>query len=39
MQETGNIGAGVLWGILLSIPLWMAMIGWLQILSSLWISR
>lgn len=35
MEETRNLSAGMLWGALLSIPLWMALIGWIQILADL----
>ncbi|MCL6601369.1 MAG: hypothetical protein K6T94_00705 [Paenibacillus sp.] len=24
----GNIGAGLIWGILISIPLWISIFGW-----------
>lgn len=31
-HETRGLGNGMIWGTLLSIPLWMALIGWYQIL-------
>ncbi len=33
LQETRNLGIGMVWGTLLAIPLWMALIGWVQILA------
>lgn len=27
-QTEGNIATGLLWGILISIPLWISVIGW-----------
>lgn len=35
MEETPNLTAGMLWGTLLSIPLWMALVGWIQIMADL----
>lgn len=33
LQENRNWGIGMVWGTLLSLPLWMALIGWYQILT------
>jgi hypothetical protein len=30
--EQGNVFKGLLWGILLSIPLWISLFGWSRIL-------
>ena len=31
MEHEGNLFEGVLWGTLLSMPLWLAIIGWVKI--------
>ncbi|WP_312099355.1 hypothetical protein [Niallia sp.] len=33
-HETGNIGKGLFYGILISIPLWISFFGWLRIFLS-----
>jgi hypothetical protein len=33
MDEEGNILVGLLWGTALSVPLWLAFIGWIKIIS------
>lgn len=33
-HETGNLGKGLLYGILISIPLWISFFGWLRIFLS-----
>jgi hypothetical protein len=32
MKEDGNFVAGVYWGTLLSVPLWLAFFGWVKII-------
>jgi hypothetical protein len=31
MEEKGNFFAGLLWGTTLSVPLWIAFLGWIKI--------
>jgi hypothetical protein len=33
MNEEGNFLVGLLWGTSLSVPLWLAFIGWIKIIS------
>ncbi|TWE01238.1 hypothetical protein FB550_106296 [Neobacillus bataviensis] len=32
MDEQGNLLVGLLWGTSLSVPLWIAFIGWMKLL-------
>jgi hypothetical protein len=32
MEQEGNFGIGMVWGISLSIPLWIAFFGWVQLI-------
>lgn len=32
MEHNHNLTIGLLWGITLSIPLWISLIGWIQLL-------
>lgn len=33
-EEEGNLAVGLMWGILLSIPLWMSLLGWIRFFTS-----
>ncbi|TCN24172.1 hypothetical protein EV146_108287 [Mesobacillus foraminis] len=35
MEEQGNFLVGFLWGTSLSVPLWIALLGWLKIIINL----
>jgi hypothetical protein len=35
MEEQGNFFTGLFWGIMFSIPLWMAIFGWVNIIKRL----
>ena len=34
-QEEGNFAKGMVWGVSLSIPLWIALFGWAKIVMSI----
>ena len=34
-ENEGNLFAGLFWGALFSIPLWISIIGWVRLLSGL----
>ncbi|WP_272913730.1 hypothetical protein [Halalkalibacter okhensis] len=33
--EEENLGVGLFWGILLSVPLWLSLWGWIKLVSNL----
>ncbi|WP_262362379.1 hypothetical protein [Paenibacillus senegalensis] len=37
MQKESSGLTGLFWGVLISIPLWMSIIGWMQILHDLFL--
>ncbi|WP_267908727.1 hypothetical protein [Paenibacillus alkalitolerans] len=38
MKDANNITIGLIWGTLLSIPLWMSLIGWIQLIVILFLK-